>query len=93
MGVYDVLIIGSGAAGFSAGIYSVRYNLNTLVLGKELGGQMSEAFEIDNYPGFPGVRGVDLTNRFKSHAEKLGVEVRLFSEVAKVEKKKDSFLV
>ncbi len=93
MDVHDVIIIGSGAAGFAAGIYSVRYNLKTLVVGKDVGGQIAEAFEIDNYPGLPGVKGVELVNKFKEHAEKLGVNVRSFVEVSKVEKKKDSFLV
>ncbi len=90
---YDVIIIGAGPAGFCAGIYSVRYNLKTLLIGKELGGQISEAWEVDNYPGLPGIKGMDMAKKFKEHAEKLGVGIKLFTEVSGVEKKGDGFLV
>jgi thioredoxin reductase (NADPH) len=92
MGI-DVLIIGSGCAGFTAGIYATRYNLRTLLIGKITGGQISEAYEIDNYPGFSSIGGIELSKKLKEHAEKLGVEMDLLSEVTEVRKSKGFFLV
>ncbi len=90
---YDVIIIGSGAAGFAAGIYSVRYNLKTLLIGRETGGQMAEAYEVDNYPGVFNIKGMELAKRFREHAERLGVEIILFEEVTGIKKGENKFLV
>lgn len=75
--MYDVIIIGSGPAGMAAAIYAERAKLNTLVLEKNYitGGQVLTTYEVDNYPGFPGVSGMELSTKFKEHAEKLGTKV------------------
>ncbi len=59
---YDLVIIGSGPAGLAAAIYAQRARLNTLVIEKEMmsGGQVLSTYEVDNYPGFPGINGFDL---------------------------------
>ncbi len=93
METYDVIIIGSGAAGYTAGIYSTRFGMKTLLLGKEPGGQTNEAYEIDNYPGFVSVSGIELMNKFKEQAEFLGVEFVAFTEVSDVEQKGKKFIV
>ena len=74
--VYDVIIIGSGPAGFSAGIYTVRSGLETLlVTGYAWGGQPMITTLIENYPGFPeGVDGPELMMKMRRQAAKLGVE-------------------
>ncbi len=66
--VYDLIIIGAGPAGLSAAIYASRYNLTTLVMGKEIGGMAADAYKIENYPGFKSVSGMELMNRFKEQA-------------------------
>ncbi len=72
---YDVIILGSGPAGLSAGIYSARGNLKTAVLDVNMfGGQPANYQEIENYPGFPLICGYELTERFENHADKFGVE-------------------
>lgn len=73
--MYDVVIIGSGPAGLSAAIYAERAGLNTIVLEKNpmSGGQVLNTYEVDNYPGFPGISGLELGMKFKEHAEKVGV--------------------
>lgn len=74
--LYDVIIIGSGPAGLSAAIYAQRAKLKTLVLEKEMmsGGQVLSTYEVDNYPGLPGINGYDMGMKFRSHADSLGAE-------------------
>jgi thioredoxin reductase (NADPH) len=75
--MYDLIIIGSGPAGLTAGIYASRARLNTLVLEQNFvsGGQIIDTYEIDNYPGLPGISGMDLADKMSQHAEKLGVAI------------------
>ncbi len=89
---YDVVIIGAGSAGYTAGIYATRYGLRTLIIGAEPGGQVNEAYEIDNYPGFLSVNGAELMKKFREHTEKLGAKL-LISEVKDVRKEGEKFLV
>ena len=78
MDIYDIIIIGGGAAGMSAAIYAMRADMKTLVLERlATGGQAAKTYEIDNYPGFYNTpSGPDLMADFKSHAEKLGAQIR-----------------
>lgn len=72
---YDVIIIGSGAAGFGAAIYSGRYRMKSLVIGKEFGGETAKAGVIENYPGFQSIDGFDLMDTMKQHAKHVGAEM------------------
>lgn len=71
----DVLIIGSGPAGLSAGVYAARANLDVMIAEKEyLGtGQIAESSRVDNYLGLPAINGYDLGEKFREHAENLGI--------------------
>ncbi|MCL7411216.1 MAG: thioredoxin-disulfide reductase [Methanosarcinaceae archaeon] len=72
--MYDLVIIGNGPAGISAGIYAVRYGLDTLVLEKDvISGQIASTEIVENYPGFSSIGGMELMDKFKEHAEKVGV--------------------
>ncbi len=84
---YDVIIIGGGAAGLTAGIYTSREGLNTVLLERWLcGGLTAETTLVENYPGFPeGVNGRDLTEKFKEQAQKFGTQIIEYSGVTKVE--------
>ena len=72
--VYDVIIIGSGPAGLSAAIYAKRAELSVMVIEKAglSGGQIINTYEVDNYPGIPGIGGFELSMKFREHADKLG---------------------
>ncbi|MFA9465986.1 MAG: thioredoxin-disulfide reductase [Velocimicrobium sp.] len=73
--IYDTIIIGSGPAGLTAGIYGKRAQLDVLIIEKSpmSGGQIINTYEVDNYPGMPGVTGFDLASQFREHCDKLGV--------------------
>ena len=74
--IYDVIIIGAGPAGLTSAIYSARYKMKTLVLFKEIGGQMMLAYDIENYPGFRKVSGEELTKKMKAQVDDLKVDMR-----------------
>lgn len=84
--MYDIIIIGSGPAGLSAANYAQRACLDTIVIEKNgiSGGQVLNTWEVDNYPGFPGVTGFELSRQFREHANKLGARV-VQDEVVQVE--------
>lgn len=75
--IYDVIIIGSGPAGLTAGIYTSRANLKTLmVAGSKWGGQLMLTTDVENFPGFAGgIKGPDLMIQMRKQAEKHGVEI------------------
>lgn len=71
----DVIIIGSGPAGLTAGIYAARAELSAMVIEKNplSGGQIINTYEVDNYPGIPGISGFELADKFRKHCDRLGV--------------------
>jgi thioredoxin reductase (NADPH) len=75
---YDLIIIGGGPAGLTAGIYAGRARLKTLLLEKLIhGGQMMTTDLVENYPGFPeGISGFELSDRMRKQAERFGLEIR-----------------
>lgn len=99
--MYDTIIIGSGPAGLSAAIYGERAKLKVLTLEKQpmSGGQILNTYEVDNYPGMPGLGGFDLGMKFREHADGLGaqvatenvVSVELTGEVKKVVTDKNTY--
>lgn len=74
--IYDLAILGAGPAGICAAIYATRAKLNTIWLDKKYvqGGQIVDTYEVDNYPGLPGITGLDLGEAMAGHAEKLGMK-------------------
>jgi thioredoxin reductase (NADPH) len=83
----EVIIIGSGPAGYTAAIYAARAALNPLMIASsvEPGGELMKTTEVDNYPGFPnGLMGPDLMASFQEQAERFGTEI-LFEDVTEVD--------
>ena len=74
--IEDLAILGAGPAGICAAIYATRAKLNTIWLDKKFvqGGQIVDTYEVDNYPGLPGITGLDLGEAMAGHAAKLGMK-------------------
>jgi len=82
--VYDVIIIGGGPAGLSAGIYAKRAMMNTLLIEKlGVGGQIMKTHLIENYPGFPEVSGMDLMQKMEEHVKKFDLDIK-FTDVQQI---------
>lgn len=89
---YDVIIIGGGPAGLTAGIYSARRELKTLILTRDIGGQITKTNIIENYPGFELISGLDLAKKMYDQAKKCGAEIQ-FNEAKKITKTDTGFSV
>ncbi|MFH1643372.1 MAG: FAD-dependent oxidoreductase [Patescibacteria group bacterium] len=91
--IYDLIIIGAGPAGVTAGIYGARQRLKTLVITKGFGGQLNKkAVNIENYPGLSNTSGMDLVEMFKKHLEETETTIEVVG-VTKIEKKDNLFLI
>jgi len=85
--VRQLIIIGSGPAGYTAAIYAARANLEPLVIASsvEFGGELMKTTEVENFPGFPeGIMGPELMTRMQQQAERFGAEI-VYDDVVKLE--------
>lgn len=73
--VYELAVIGSGPAGLTAALYAGRAELDTVIIEKApiSGGQIINTYEVDNYPGIPGISGFELATRFREHCDKMNL--------------------
>ena len=88
----DVLIGGQGAAAFAAGLYSSRYQVDTLIAGEQFGGETAIGGTIENYPGQPDIDGFDLMMKFKEQVDKLETPTA-YSNLKTISKNGDVFRV
>ena len=91
--VYDLVIIGGGPAGITAGIYAARKKMNTLLVTKEWGGQITKANEVENWPGTKLVSGPDLMNNMKEHLKEYQVEIKEGVEVIDLKNIEGNFTI
>ena len=94
--VYDLIIIGAGPAGMTAGVYAARKKLKTLILSQDIGGQAAWSSDVENYLGFTMITGADLVEKFEHHVEQFKdvLELRLVTKgVSEVKKEKTYFSV
>jgi len=92
--IYDLIIIGGGPAGMTAAVYSARKQLKTLLISKDLGGQLLWTSSIENYMGYQYITGQELTNKFKSQMEQFPiVDIITNDSVEKLDEENSKFLV
>ncbi len=89
---YNLIIVGAGAAGLSAGIFAARRGLTTAIIGLDLGGQTTSTAQIENYPGCGSVEGPDLISRFYSEAVRFGC-IFVTDRIEEIEKRDDAYLL
>jgi len=90
---YDLIIVGAGPAGITAGIYASRKKLKTLLICKDFIGQVGTAFLVENYPGFESIRGLDLAEKFRKHLEKFEISIEQGQKVTCIKKEDGIFLI
>jgi thioredoxin reductase (NADPH) len=89
---YDVIIVGAGIAGLTAALYAARQKLSTLVISADLGGQLLLTNEIQNFPGFMSISGLELIRKVEEQAKTYGAEI-LFDEVTSIAEQENLFTV
>lgn len=85
MADYDLIIIGGGPAGLTAGLYAARANMSAILLeGKDVGGEILNTDLIEDYPGFESVTGSELAQKMADHARKFGLKIETYARVKQV---------
>ncbi|OGY46017.1 MAG: thioredoxin-disulfide reductase [Candidatus Buchananbacteria bacterium RIFCSPHIGHO2_02_FULL_45_11b] len=90
--IFDIIIIGAGPAGLTAGLYASRRTLKTLILTKDLGGQAAITYDVENYPGVQVIDGPALMEKFKEQAQNFGAGIK-FGEVRAINQKDGLFII
>jgi len=86
--MYDIIILGGGPAGLTAAVYACRKGLNTLLVTRDIGGQIAKTPEVENFPGFDLISGTDLSMKLLNQAKKFGAVVK-YEETKKILAKKN----
>ena len=89
----DLIIIGAGPAGCSAGIYAARKKMDTLLIARDFTGQIALTHRVENYPGIKEISGLNLVKQFEDHLRSTDIEIKPFEEVLGIKGDKDRFLV
>ena len=90
--IYDVLIIGAGPAGLTAGVYCARKMLNTIIISENIGGQALESWAIENYMGYRMITGEDLMKKFEEQVRTLNMNLEL-DRIVKISKEDELFII
>ena len=85
--IYDLIIVGAGPAGITAGVYAARKKMDFIVITKDIGGQTAWSGDIENYTGYQFVTGPELVSKFEEHMKKNNIDVKEGEEVIELSKK------
>jgi len=91
--IYDLVIIGGGPAGMTAAVYAARKRLKTLLISKDLGGQVLLTSEVENYMGYQYIEGRQLVNKFKEQVRHFPIDQEIGEEVQKLSKEEEIFSI
>lgn len=91
--MYDLIIIGGGPAGITASVYAARKNMNFLLITKDIGGQASLSYKVENYTGFQFITGPDLVERFHDHLKNYNIKLKEDEAVTGIAQKNDFFVI
>src|SRR4030067_1573730 len=86
MNLYDLIIVGAGPAGITAGVYAARKRMRFLMTATDIGGQASLSWDVENYLGYQFITGPELVQKFKDHLSQFDVELREGEKATAVEK-------
>jgi NADH-dependent peroxiredoxin subunit F len=91
--MFDLIVIGAGPAGITAGVYAARKKLEFLVISRDIGGQAAWSGDVENYTGYQFISGPELAAKFEEHMRKYGIAVREQEAVSRIDKTGDSIHV
>jgi len=91
--IYDLAIIGGGPAGMTAAVYAARKKINTLLISKDLGGQVLWTTEVENYMGYQYIEGRQLMSKFKEQVRHFPIDQEIGEEVEKLSKDEKIFAI
>ena len=89
--MYDLMIVGGGPAGLSAGVYAARKRLNTLLISPDIGGQVNKTLGVENYMGYQFIEGPELIDKFQSQVDQFPIDQKIGYRVSRLEKLESSF--
>src|SRR4030043_1264767 len=84
--MYELIIIGGGPAGMTAAVYAARKKLNTLLLSKDIGGQVNWTLGIENYMGYQFVEGPELIDKFHTQVSRFPIDQKIGPKISRLEK-------
>jgi alkyl hydroperoxide reductase subunit F len=90
---YELIIVGAGPAGMTAGVYAARKRMNVLMITGDIGGQTALSWDIENYLGYQFITGPELVQKFKEHLAQFDVELKEDEKVTSVEKSNDTITI
>ncbi len=91
MGVYDLVIIGAGPAGMTAAVYAARQKDKTLLLARDVGGQLNWTLGIENYMGYQFIEGIELIRKFEEQVRKFPIDIKIGRAIESVIRVRDGF--
>jgi len=89
--MYDLMIVGGGPAGLSAGVYAARKRLSTLLISIDIGGQVNKTLGIENYIGYQFIEGPELIDKFQTQVSQFPIDQKIGNKVSRLEKFDDGF--
>jgi len=91
--MYDVIIIGAGPAGITSAVYAARKMMNGLIISKEIGGQSSLDWHVENYEGYQFISASELVKKFDDHVKEFDIELRQGEQVTSIQRTNNYFIV